>query len=114
MQAETSMDTLMEKLQAYLDAHADRPWCVHEMWEEVGVKHPGEDMLVGTQRALNHLARQSKIGTSGMVVERDGGVCDDWYYWSMKSGKKFLDEFGPKYRFPDLSDRIKAHCRHRV
>ncbi len=114
MPAEASLDSLMDKLQGYLDGHSDRPFCVHEMWEQVGVKHPGEDMLVETQRALNHLARSGKIGTSGMVVERGGGVCDDWYYWSNRSGKKYLDEFGRAYQFPDLSDRIKAHCRHRV
>ena len=114
MEDSASLSSLMEKLQTYLDDHPDRPWCVHEMWGEVGVKHPGEDMLVETQRALNHLARTGRIGTSGMMVERGQGVCDDWFYWSTKSGKKFLDEFGPKWQFPRLSELIESHCRHRV
>lgn len=114
MQAESSSETLMNKLQAYLDANPTRPWCVHELFEEVGAKHPGEDMLVETQHSLNHLARLGRIGSSGMMVERGQGVCDDWFYWSAKSGKKFLDEFGPKWQFPKLTDLIEAHCRHRV
>jgi len=114
MAAQAAAETLMAKLQAYLDAHPDRPWCVHEMWDEVGSKYPGEDMLVETQHSLNHLARAGRIHTSGMMVERGDGVCDDWFYWSNKTGKKFLDEFGRKWQFPDLSDLIKSHCRHRV
>jgi hypothetical protein len=114
MQGDPSLSSLMTKLRSYLDDHPDRPWCVHEMWEEVGVKHPGEDMLVETQRALNHLARNGTIGSSGMMVERGEGVCDDWFYWSKRSGKSYLDEFGPPWLFPGLSDLIKSHCRHRV
>ena len=52
MPEDASMNELMTKLQGYLDAHAERPWCVHEMFESVGAHHPGEDMLVETQRAL--------------------------------------------------------------
>jgi len=79
---DASMEHLMTKLQGYLDEHPDRPWCVHEMFEKVGALHPGEDMLVETQRALNHLGRVGRIRTSGMMVERSEGVCDDWFYWS--------------------------------
>ena len=114
MPGDDSMDQLMTKLESYLDAHPDRPWCVHEMFEEVGAKHPGEDMLVETQRSLNHLARAKRIASSGMLVERSDGVCDDWFYWSIRSGRRELGEFGAHYRFPELSDLIKAHCRHRV
>jgi hypothetical protein len=114
MDAQASMSSLMEKLQAYVDSHPNRPWCVHELWDSVGSKHPGEDMLVETQRSLNHLARAGRVGTSGMIVERGDGVCDDWFYWSTKSGKKYLDEFGSKWQFPALSELIKSHCQHRV
>jgi hypothetical protein len=114
MPEDASMDQLMLKLQAYVDSHPDRPWCVHEMFEEVGARHPGEDMLVETQRALNHLARVGRMRTSGMMVERSEGVCDDWFYWSAKASQKHLDEFGPKWQFPALSEKIQAHCRHRV
>ena len=112
--ATASSEAMMTQLQAYLDAHNDRPWCVHELYDAVGSKIMGEDMLVETQHALNHMARSNRIYSSGMVVERSEGVCDDWFYWSAKSGKRFLDEFGPKYQFPGLTDIIKAHCRHRV
>jgi len=74
----------------------------------------GEDMLVETQRALNHLARNGRIGSSGMMVERSEGVCDDWFFWSKHSGHGHLDEFGAKWQFPTLSEKIKSHCRHRV
>lgn len=114
MAASGSLDELMSKLQQYLDQHPDRPWCVHEMFEQVGANHPGEDMLVETQRALNHLARNERIGTSGMMVERSEGVCDDWFYWSRQGGKRQLSDFGPKWQFPELSEKIQAHCRHRV
>lgn len=114
MAAPASLDQLMANLQNYLDARPERPFCVHEMFDAVGSHHLGEDMLVETQRALNHLARIGRIRSSGMMVERSEGVCDDWFYWSAKSGKKFLDEFGPKWQFPKLTDLIEAHCRHRV
>jgi hypothetical protein len=114
MASNSSLEQLMTNLQNYLDAHADRPWCVHEMFEEVGARHPGEDMLVETQRALNHMARIQRIRSSGMMVERSEGVCDDWFYWSAKSPHKHLDEFGPKWQFPALSEKIQSHCRHRV
>ena len=114
MAATSSLQELMTNLQQYLDQHADRPWCVHEMFDHVGSKHLGEDMLVETQRALNHLARNGRIGTSGMMVERSEGVCDDWFYWSARAGKKELSEFGPKWEFPALSEKIQAHCMHRV
>jgi hypothetical protein len=114
MAANASLDTLMQHLQAYLDAHPERPWCVHEMFDEVGSKQMGEDMLVETQRALNHLARNQRIGTSGMMVERSEGVCDDWFYWSKATHHKELSEFGPKWQFPALSEKIQSHCRHRV
>lgn len=114
MESPASMESLMDRLQTYLDAHATRPWCVHELWDEVGSKFPGEDTLVETQRLLNHLARAGRIASSGEMVERGDGVCDDWFYWSAKSGKRYLDEFGARYQFPGLSDLIRSHCRHRV
>lgn len=114
MVADASLETLMSNLQQYLDQHADRPWCVHEMFEHVGAKHPGEDMLVETQRALNHLARNHRAMTSGMMVERSEGVCDDWFYWSSHANKAELADFGSKWQFPALSEKIQAHCRHRV
>ena len=112
--AAASLDQLMANLQNHLDANPERPFCVHEMFDAVGSHHLGEDMLVETQHSLNHLARLGRIRTSGMMVERSEGVCDDWFYWSTKSPHKHLDEFGPKWQFPALSDKIKEHCRHRV
>ena len=112
--AEESLDSLMTKLQSQVDANPDRPWCVHEMYDAVGSHVVGEDMLVETQRALNHLARNGRIHSSGMIVERSEGVCDDWFYWSTKAAKDDLGDFGPKWRFPALSEKIQSHCRHRV
>lgn len=109
-----SLGPLMADLEKYLNAHPDQPWCVHELYDKVGLKHMGEDILVETQRALNHLARAGRAGTSGMVVERSEGVCDDWFYWSTKAGHHELADFGKAWQFPQLSDRIQAHCRHRV
>ena len=114
MAAGESLEGMMGKLEEYLDQHSDRPWCVHEMYDAVGSHIMGEDMLVETQRALSHLARNGRIVASGMIVERSEGVCDDWFYWSKKSGHSELDAFGPKWRFPALSEKIQAHCRHRV
>jgi hypothetical protein len=114
MPEESSKDELMSKLQAHVDAHPDRPWCVHEMFEEVGAKLPGEDQLVETQHSLNHLARVGRMRTSGMMVERSEGVCDDWFYWSTRAGHTHLEQFGKPWQFPALSERIQAHCRHRV
>lgn len=107
-------ENMMAQLLAYLDANPAHPLCVHELYDAVGSKIMGEDMLVETQHALNHLARQNRIYTSGMVVERGEGVCDDWFYWSRKSPHAHLDEFGTKWQFPALTERIMAHCRHRV
>lgn len=112
--ATASSEAMMTQLQSYLDAHADRPWCVHELYDEVGSKIMGEDMLVETQHALNHMARSNRVYSSGMVVERSEGVCDDWFYWSRKGAHAHLDEFGPKWQFPALSEKIQSHCRHRV
>jgi hypothetical protein len=114
MAAPATLVQLTANLQKYLDDHPDRPWCVHEMYDAVGSHHEGEDMLVETQRALNHMVRNGTIGSSGMMVERSEGVCDDWFYWSAKSTKRHLDEFGPKWQFPELSEKIQQHCRHRV
>jgi hypothetical protein len=114
MAEDDSLESLMKDLESYLNAHPEQPWCVHEMYDQVGLKHMGEDILVETQRALNHLARSGRIDTSGMVVERSEGVCDDWFYWSKKSGHTDLDGFGKGWQFPALSDRIQQHCRHRV
>jgi len=114
MAAPPSLDQLMANLQNYLDAKPERPFCVHEMFDAVGSHHIGEDMLVETQRALNHLTRIGRIRSSGMMVERSEGVCDDWFYWSTKGPHKHLDEFGVAWQFPALSDKIKEHCQHRV
>ncbi len=112
--ATTSSENLMARLQGYLDEHPDRPWCVHELYDAVGSKIMGEDMLVETQHALNHLTRRNRIYSSGMMVERSEGVCDDWFYWSRTAPHAHLDEFGPHWQFPALSEKIQAHCRHRV
>jgi hypothetical protein len=109
-----SLGPLMGDLETYLNAHPEQPWCVHEMFEKVGLKHMREDGLVDTQRALNHLARSGRAGTSGMIVERSEGVCDDWFYWSTRAGHTHLEQFGKPWQFPALSERIQAHCRHRV
>jgi len=114
MAEEDSLGPLMKDLETYLNAHATQPWCVHEMFDAVGSKHLGEDMLVETQRALNHLARAGRAESSGMVVERSEGVCDDWFYWSTKAGHSELGQFGKPWQFPALSDLIQSHCRHRV
>ncbi len=114
MAEDDSLGPLMKDLETYLNAHPEQPWCVHEMYDAVGSKVLGEDMLVETQRALNHLARAGRAGSSGMVVERSEGVCDDWFYWSTRSGHAELGQFGRPWQFPELSDRIQQHCRHRV
>ena len=110
----TSSENLMGKLQEYLDKQPERPWCVHELYDAVGSKIMGEDMLVETQHALNHMTRLGRVFSSGMIVERSEGVCDDWFYWSKKGPHAHLDEFGALWQFPALSEKIQAHCRHRV
>jgi hypothetical protein len=109
-----TLEPLMNELENYLNAHPEQPWCVHEMFDAIGSKHMGEDMLVDTQRALNHLARSDRAKSSGMIVERSEGVCDDWFYWSSKAKHSEVGEFGKPWQFPALSERIQQHCRHRV
>jgi hypothetical protein len=108
----TLPDQLLEKIEAALDANPGVPWCMHRIYEEVVTPEliGGRDSLLDlTERAANILVQQGRAQYEAVSTLAIGVHCQDSVYWSVHSGKKRLEEFGPEYESPRVLRRLASH-----
>ncbi|MGB6500082.1 MAG: hypothetical protein WBG19_01580 [Thermoplasmata archaeon] len=104
--------TLMTRIERALDGTPNRPWCVHRLYEEVlASEAPGnrEQMLDTTQRAADALVSEGRAVREFVSAVGIGVHCEDSLYWSPRSSKQRLADFGPDYESPTILRRLASH-----
>jgi hypothetical protein len=116
MDATVSLSGLATKIQEALNDDLDRPWCVHRLFEEF-LSGPGQmgrdDLLAVTRKAAEELVRAGHAREEYVSATSIGVHCEDTLYWSARSGKQRLADFGPAYEWPTVVQRLGSHfqCR---
>ncbi|MGA8710267.1 MAG: hypothetical protein WB786_03435 [Thermoplasmata archaeon] len=116
MDATVSLSPLATRIEAALNDDLERPWCVHRLYEEF-VSTPGatsrEDLLAVTQRAAEELVRVGHARQEYVSATTIGVHCEDTLYWSSRSTRQRLADFGPAYEWPTVVQRLGSHfqCR---
>ncbi|HTW76433.1 MAG TPA: hypothetical protein VMG14_01535 [Thermoplasmata archaeon] len=101
-----------ERIAATLDAHPDEPWCTHRIFETLAPPAGPFDRDRGidsARRAADELAAEGRVLREYVSAVAIGVHCDDSLYWSLRSGRRQLAEFGPEYESPTILRRLGAH-----
>ncbi|MCI4363030.1 MAG: hypothetical protein L3K13_01815 [Thermoplasmata archaeon] len=107
-------DHLVQKIQRVLDANPDVPWCMHRLYEDIVTPEliGGRDSLLElTERAANLLVKEGRAQFEAVSTLAIGVHCQDSVYWSIQSGKRRLEEFGPEYESPRVLRRLASHMQ---
>lgn len=105
---------LMARIENALDTDPDRPWCVHRLYEELltpSDRQDRESMLDATERAADELAEKGRVQRERISAFSIGVHCEDSVYWSRRSEKARLSDFGPEYEEPVVLRRLASHFR---
>jgi hypothetical protein len=95
-----------------LDQDPDLPMCVHRLYEEViapvreGAREP---LLDVTQRIADEVVSRGRARKEWVSALAIGVHCEDCMYWSIRSDRQRLQEFGPKYESPAILNRLASH-----
>ncbi|MCI4345824.1 MAG: hypothetical protein L3K07_03625 [Thermoplasmata archaeon] len=111
-EARTLPDYLVQKIQEALDANPGVPWCMHRLYEEIVTPEliGGRDSLLElTERAANRLVKEGKVQYEAVSTLAIGVHCQDSVYWSNRSAKTRLEQFGPEYESPRVLRRLASH-----
>ncbi|MFY9717384.1 MAG: hypothetical protein WAK40_05565 [Thermoplasmata archaeon] len=103
---------LSSRIESTLNSDPERPWCVHRLYEElVAAREPGnrEVLLEATQRAADALVVNGKAHREFVSAIGIGVHCEDALYWSKRSIKRSLADFGPEYESPTILRRLASH-----
>src|SRR5271169_2543746 len=103
---------LMVRIEAALDADPERPWCVHRLYEELVTpmdRGQREFMLEETERAAEALVDKGLVHHERISAISIGVHCQDSVYWSSRSDKQRLEEFGPEFQEPAVLRRLASH-----
>ena len=105
---------LIDRIESTLDADPEQPWCVHRLSEallgddgderrdaRIDEAQQAADRAVGLGRARREYVSAISIGVH----------CEDAVYWSSRSPKRQLAEFGPEYEAPTVLHRLASHVR---
>jgi hypothetical protein len=102
------------RVQQALDRDPDRPMCIHRLYEEViAPVHEGalEPMLDVTQRIADEVVARGRARKESVSALSIGVHCEDCMYWSMRSSRTRLEDFGPAYESPAILNRLASHFR---
>jgi len=113
--SEPTLD-LKERIKTALEENPGRPWCVHRLYEELvptGSPRARDEMLEVTRRAADELVREGRANREFVSATAIGIQCEDALYWSRRSGKTALAEFGPEYESPTILRRLGSHIQCR-
>jgi hypothetical protein len=103
---------LKDRIASTLDGHPDEPWCVHRLFETLTPPSGLFDRdrgLDAARAAADELAREGRARREFVSAVSIGVHCDDSVYWSLRSGKSRLAEFGPEYEVPTVLRRLGSH-----
>jgi hypothetical protein len=103
---------LKSRIERTLAGTPDRPWCVHRLYEEILTSEPPgsrDEMLDSTQRAADDLVSEGRAVREFVSAVGIGVRCEDSLYWSPKSSKRTLSDFGPEYESPTILRRLASH-----
>jgi hypothetical protein len=95
-----------------LDGDPNQPWCVHRIYEEVISPDSPYDRRSGlsaTREAADRLVHDGRAQFETVSAISIGVHCEDALYWSLRSSKKCLDDFGPEYESPTILRRLASH-----
>jgi len=114
MEAAVSLSALATQIDSALSGDLDRPWCVHRLYEEL-LAAPGgasqDHMLVATQQAADELVAAGRARREYVSATAIGVHCEDALYWSARSERLQLIEFGPEFESPTLLRRLASHVQ---
>lgn len=107
---------LRARVEGLLDSDLDRPWCVHRLYEELydeRTRGNREEDLRATERAADALVDARRARREVISATSIGIHCEDSLYWSARSGRSSLGEFGPEFESPAILRRLGSHlfCR---
>jgi len=116
MDATVTLSHLAIQIESALNDDLDRPWCVHRVYEEF-LSSPGlgsrEELLGVAQKAAEELVRAGRARQEYVSATSIGVHCEDTLYWSSRSARERLADFGPAYEWPTVVQRLGSHfqCR---
>lgn len=105
-------DEVKGRIEAALNERPDRPYCQHRLYREVvapAIDPGSSDLLMATQLAGRELAKEGRARCEAVSTLSIGVHCEDWVFWSMRSSRTRLDEFGPDYESPAILYRLASH-----
>jgi hypothetical protein len=107
---------LKAQIAANLDESADRPICVHGLYERVqeGAPDVSRDLLIEQVRSaaedLVHEGLARRAYVSAIAI---GAHCEDEVFWSARSPHQQLEEFGPEFDSLAIARRLASHIQCR-
>ena len=105
---------LLDQIEKLLDADIERPWCVHRLFDEIlASADPSQrdGRLRVTELAADRLAELGRARREFVSAISIGVHCQDSLYWSIRSERTRLEEFGPEYETPTILRRLGSHFR---
>jgi len=110
------LDELMGQIETALNEQPYRPWCIHRLYEELAPTHErrARDGLIQLmERAADEVTRRGLAQHEPVSAIAIGVHCQDSLYWSTRSDKHRLEDFGPDYESPRILRRLASHfeCR---
>jgi hypothetical protein len=111
---ESSKVDLALRVEKALDENPERPMCIHRLYEEViAPVHEGarEPMLDVTQRIADEVVARGRARKERVSALSIGVHCEDCMYWSIRSTRTRLEDFGPAYESPAILNRLASHFR---
>jgi hypothetical protein len=103
---------LKDRIARTLDDSPDEPWCVHRLFETLAPPDRLFDRDRGIEQArsaADELAEEGRARRELVSAVSIGVHCDDSVYWSARSERRRLAEFGPDYESPTVLRRLSAH-----
>jgi hypothetical protein len=105
---------LPARIEETLNEEPEKPWCVHRLYETLVARTaPGdrEEGLRETRQAADQLSQEGRVRREAVSAVSIGVHCEDSLYWSVRSPKRRLEEFGPEYEAPTILHRLASHMQ---
>jgi hypothetical protein len=112
MSAHVAPSDLTVRIEGVLEENPNRPLCVHGLYEELlaPVDRGNRDQLLEeTRRAADEAVRRGHARMEFVSAIAIGVQCEDVMYWSTRSAKLHLKDFGVEYESPTILNRLGSH-----
>lgn len=107
-------EALRHRIAETLEREPARPWCVHGLYEALlasGSDLHRDELLLKTQTAADDLVGEGRARREFVSAIGIGVHCEDSVYWTPRTGKENLADFGPDYESPAILYRLASHIR---